>query len=139
VHTHAVAVRRDWQTLVRYVRDVDPRAIRCEECHREVDEFTALAGRWGYWSDGCALLPFCPEFAKREFAPTLPRAGSSPDAYPSGRFSREDDSAYDSTTPMGTWEPIEAAATAAKRAAATIACFPPVDEDASGRRNLRLP
>ena len=36
--------------------------IRCEECRRTVDEFTAIAERWGYWSDGCGeLLSFCPE------------------------------------------------------------------------------
>jgi hypothetical protein len=49
---------------------LDVTANRCEECGREVDEFTALAGRWGYWSDGCGeLLPFCPECADREFRP----------------------------------------------------------------------
>jgi len=27
-----------------------------------VDEFTAIADRWGFWSDGCGeLLPFCPQ------------------------------------------------------------------------------
>ncbi len=42
--------------------------VRCEECGRVADEFTATAERWGYWSDGCGeLLPFCPECAKREF------------------------------------------------------------------------
>jgi hypothetical protein len=36
---------------------------------RDVDEFTALAERWSYWSDGCGeLLPFCPERARGEFA-----------------------------------------------------------------------
>jgi len=44
--------------------------IRCEQRGRVVDEFTAIAERWGYWSDGCGeLLPFCPECARREFAP----------------------------------------------------------------------
>jgi hypothetical protein len=32
-------------------------AIRCTECHREVDEFTAIKERWGYWSDGHEVLP----------------------------------------------------------------------------------
>ncbi len=46
---------------------------RPEECGREVDEFTAIAEWWGYWSDGCGeLLPFCPECARREFAPDAP-------------------------------------------------------------------
>ncbi len=44
-------------------------SIRCSECHREVDEFTAIKESWGYWSDGCGdLLPFCPKCAQREFA-----------------------------------------------------------------------
>ena len=39
-------------------------AIRCTECAREVDEFTAIAERRGFWSDGCGEpLPFCPECA----------------------------------------------------------------------------
>lgn len=47
--------------------------IRCSECHREVDEFTSIMERWGYRSDGCGeLLPFCPECARREFAPDAP-------------------------------------------------------------------
>ena len=41
---------------------------RCSECHREVDEFTAIAENWRYWSDGTGeLVPFCPECARREF------------------------------------------------------------------------
>jgi len=56
--------------------DLVPAAIRCKECHREVDEFK----RWGYWSDGCgALLEFCPRSAlgvsslrKRSWQPLLP-------------------------------------------------------------------
>ena len=52
--------------------------IRCTECHREVDEFTAIKERWGYWSDGCGeLLPFCPECAKREFALDAPPSTES--------------------------------------------------------------
>jgi hypothetical protein len=53
--------------------------MRCEECHRETDEFTAMAERWGYWSDGRGeLLPFCPECARREFAPDAPSGGVVP-------------------------------------------------------------
>jgi hypothetical protein len=49
---------------------------RLRECRREVDEFTAIAEKWGYWSDGCReLLPFCPECASREFAPDAPASG----------------------------------------------------------------
>jgi hypothetical protein len=48
---------------------VDETAIRCEKCRLEVDEFTAIKERWGFWSDGCGeLLPFCPECARHEFA-----------------------------------------------------------------------
>jgi hypothetical protein len=51
---------------------VDDMAIRCTECHREVDEFTAIKERWGYWSDGHELLPYCPTCSQGEFggAPT---------------------------------------------------------------------
>ena len=50
--------------------------IRCTECHRAVDEFLAIAERWGYWSDGCGeLLPFCPECAQREFSPDATSSG----------------------------------------------------------------
>ena len=36
-------------------------------------EFTAIAEKWGYWSDGAGeLVPFCPERAKREFASDAP-------------------------------------------------------------------
>jgi hypothetical protein len=39
-------------------------AIRCAECKCEVDEFTAIAERWRYYSDGCGdLLPYCPACA----------------------------------------------------------------------------
>jgi hypothetical protein len=42
--------------------------IRCSKCHRVMDEFTAIAEQWGFWSDGVGeLLPFCPECARREF------------------------------------------------------------------------
>jgi hypothetical protein len=47
--------------------------LQCSECQREVDEFTAIKERWGFWSDGCGkLLPFCPECARREFSPDAP-------------------------------------------------------------------
>ena len=46
-----------------------PEKISCAECGREVDEFTAIAEKWRFWSDGVGgLLPFCPECARREFA-----------------------------------------------------------------------
>jgi hypothetical protein len=49
---------------------VEETGIRCSECDREVDEFTAIAEKWGYWSNGVGdLVPFRPERAKREFAP----------------------------------------------------------------------
>jgi hypothetical protein len=36
-------------------------AIRCSECDRDVDEFTTIAERWLYYSDGlrraAAVLP----------------------------------------------------------------------------------
>jgi hypothetical protein len=47
---------------------VEEGSIRCSECRREVDEFTAIMERWRFWSDGCGeLLPFCPECDEREF------------------------------------------------------------------------
>ena len=52
-----------------------PENLRCAECAREVDEFTAIAEKWGFWSDGCGeLLPFCPECARREFSRDVPRS-----------------------------------------------------------------
>jgi hypothetical protein len=52
------------------LKEID--GIRCEECNRAIDEFTAIKERWGFWSDGCGeLLPFCPECARREFAPDV--------------------------------------------------------------------
>ncbi len=54
-------------------------AIRCSECQREVDEFTAIAERWGFWSDGCGeLLSFCPECSRREFAADAPASALVP-------------------------------------------------------------
>jgi hypothetical protein len=50
-------------------------SVRCAECAREVDEFTAIAEKWGYWSDGMGeLVPFSPECARREFSPDAPRS-----------------------------------------------------------------
>jgi hypothetical protein len=43
-----------------------------------VDEFTAVAKGWRYWSDGTSLLPYCPECATREFAPDAPANGRVP-------------------------------------------------------------
>jgi hypothetical protein len=51
-------------------------SIGCVECGREVDEFTAIGEKWGYWSDGAGeLVPFCPASAKREFSPDAPASG----------------------------------------------------------------
>jgi hypothetical protein len=53
-----------------------PGDIRCAECGREVDEFTAIFEKWGYWSDVVGgLVPFCPRCAKREFASGSPPQG----------------------------------------------------------------
>ncbi len=50
-------------------RTSDPLGVSCAECGRDVDEFTAIAEKWRYWSDGVGeLIPFCPECARREFA-----------------------------------------------------------------------
>ena len=56
----------------------DDSVVRCAECSREVDEFTAIAEKWGYWSDGDGdgeLVPFCPECARRAFGRDAPAAG----------------------------------------------------------------
>jgi hypothetical protein len=37
---------------------------RCTEYKHEVDEFTAGAEGWRYWSDGTSLLPLCPACAR---------------------------------------------------------------------------
>jgi len=67
-------------TLVR-LRPMEEAAIRCAERGRSVDEFTAIAERWGRWSDGCGeLIPMCPECARREFAPDAPASGRLPRA-----------------------------------------------------------
>jgi hypothetical protein len=58
---------------------VSDETISCSECHREVDESTAIDECWGYWSDGCGeLMPFCPECASREFAPDARASGLVP-------------------------------------------------------------
>ena len=62
----------------------DDTAIRCTECMYEVDEFTAVAKGWRYWSDGTSLLPYCPECARREFAPDAPASGRVPLVLPRG-------------------------------------------------------
>ncbi len=48
------------------------------ECWRSVDEFTAMAERWGFWSDGCGELPaVLPRLrsASSRFTAALPRNG----------------------------------------------------------------
>jgi len=46
---------------MRQHQPIDDTAIRCTECNYEVDEFTAIAKGWRYYSNGCGdLLPFCP-------------------------------------------------------------------------------
>ena len=58
-----------------------PEDVSCSKCGREVDEFTAIVEKWGYWSDGCGeLLSCCPECARREFAPDARASGPSPRA-----------------------------------------------------------
>ena len=42
-------------------------SIRCSECPREVDEFTAINEQWRYVSDGKNLLAYCPQCHEREF------------------------------------------------------------------------
>jgi hypothetical protein len=55
-------------------------SIRCSECHREVDEFTAIAEDWRLWSDGRELLPYCPRCAQHEFG--APATEPPPLAHP---------------------------------------------------------
>jgi len=58
---------------------LDQAAVRCAECDREVDEFIAIAEKWGYWSDGVGeLVPFSPDCARREFASEARASGSPP-------------------------------------------------------------
>ena len=58
---------------------LDPQTpVRCAECGREVDEFTAIKQQWRYWSDGLGELhPYCPECAEREFDHSVVRSGSA--------------------------------------------------------------
>ena len=72
------SVRDSPVTGMRYGRDIDELAIRCTECADEVDEFTAIAKGWRYYSDGTSLLPYCPDCARREFAPDAPASGLVP-------------------------------------------------------------
>ena len=51
---------------------MDEAVIRCEECHREVDELTAVAEHWRFFCDGGDLLPYCLECSKREFGGEAP-------------------------------------------------------------------
>lgn len=69
---------REFDYRMRYRRDIDELAIRCTECKDEVDEFTAIAKGWRYYSDGTSLLPYCPECARREVAPDAPASGLVP-------------------------------------------------------------
>ena len=41
---------------MRQHQPIDDTAIRCTECKYEVDEFTAIAEGWRYYSDGCGDL-----------------------------------------------------------------------------------
>ena len=43
---------------------MDDSEIRCTECKYAVDEFTAIAEGWWYYSDGCGELPYCPECSR---------------------------------------------------------------------------
>lgn len=69
---------------MRQHQPIDDTAIRCTECNYEVDEFTVVAKGWRYWSDGTSLLPYCPECARREFAPDAPASGRVPLVLPRG-------------------------------------------------------
>jgi hypothetical protein len=63
---------------MRHHQPTDDTAIRGTECMYEVDEFTAAAKGWRYWSDGTSLLPYCPACARREFADDAPASGRVP-------------------------------------------------------------
>jgi len=67
---------REFDYGMRYRRDIDELAIRCTECKDGVDEFTAIATGWRYYSDSTSLLPYCPDCARREFAADAPVSGS---------------------------------------------------------------
>jgi hypothetical protein len=53
----------------------DDGSLGCAKCCRTVDEFTAMAEKWRYWSDGRDLVPICPDCARREFALDAPASG----------------------------------------------------------------
>ena len=57
---------------------MDDIAIRCAECKWEVDEFTAIAEGWRYYSYGRDLLAYCPACARRELAHDAPASGLCP-------------------------------------------------------------
>ena len=47
-----------WSSGDEAHQPIDDTAIRCTECNDEVDEFTAIAKGWRYYSNGCGdLLP----------------------------------------------------------------------------------
>jgi hypothetical protein len=73
---HRRIEERELERTNRFAAMDDEALVQCSECKHAVDEFTLIAERWRYWSDGCELLAFCPECARREFAP--------PDASASG-------------------------------------------------------
>jgi hypothetical protein len=68
-------------------RAVVEEGIRCTECKREVDEFTAIAESWAFWSDGRDLLPYCPTCSEREFSPDAPASEQVPPALHRGASS----------------------------------------------------
>ena len=58
---------------------VDEGSNRCSEYGRDVDEFTTIAERWLYYSDGRDLYPYCPPCGKREFSEDAPASAQLPD------------------------------------------------------------
>ena len=55
-------------------------------------EFSAIAEQWDHCSDGCELVAFCPECAKREFAADAPVIGLlARSLHTPGRRSSKDD------------------------------------------------
>jgi endogenous inhibitor of DNA gyrase (YacG/DUF329 family) len=55
-----------------------PATVTCSQCGETVDDDEAQAVRWGHWSDGLDLYPFCIECATREFARDAPGSGLVP-------------------------------------------------------------
>jgi hypothetical protein len=53
----------------------DDWSLGCGKCARTVYEFTAMAEKWRYWSDGRRLVPICPDGARLEFALDAPASG----------------------------------------------------------------